>query len=134
MWRRKPLQKNDVTSTDLIASGYGRGGVDFLKCNKRFDGDIITNPPYKYAIEFTLKGLELTKHKLALFLKIQYLEGIKRYDKIFRDNPPAKVYVFTRRQRCYKNNVKKNYSSAVCYCWIVWIRDYNGKPVVEWLV
>jgi hypothetical protein len=39
-----------VLSTDLIDRGYGSGGVDFLKdyneANK-WDGDIITNPPYK---------------------------------------------------------------------------------------
>lgn len=37
----------DVYSTDLIDRGYGKGGVDFLTCTERFNGDIITNPPYK---------------------------------------------------------------------------------------
>ena len=49
----------NVTSTDLIDRGYGKGGVDFFECNKVFNGDILTNPPYKYAKEFALKGLEL---------------------------------------------------------------------------
>lgn len=39
-----------VLSTDLVDRGYGKGGVDFLKdyneANK-WDGDIVTNPPYK---------------------------------------------------------------------------------------
>ena len=37
----------NVTSTDLIDRGYGKGGVDFFKCNEVFNGDILTNPPYK---------------------------------------------------------------------------------------
>ena len=37
-----------VVSTDLVDRGYGTGGVDFMKISAIFDGDIITNPPYKY--------------------------------------------------------------------------------------
>lgn len=57
----------NVTSTDLVYRGFGGGQIDFLKCNKEFDGDIITNPPYKYATEFVLKALELSKRKVAMF-------------------------------------------------------------------
>ena len=42
----------DVKSTDLIDRGYGQSGIDFLQCNEVFDGDICTNPPYKFAKEF----------------------------------------------------------------------------------
>ena len=48
----------DVRSTDLVDRGYGEGGVDFLKLNERFDGDIVTNPPYKYAKEFVKHAIE----------------------------------------------------------------------------
>lgn len=37
----------EVYSTDLIDRGYGEGGIDFLKCDKKWNGDILTNPPYK---------------------------------------------------------------------------------------
>ena len=66
-----------VLSTDLVDRGYGTGGVDFLKCNEVFNGDIITNPPYKYAQSFVEHALELVPdgHKVAMFLKLQFLEG-----------------------------------------------------------
>ena len=38
-----------VISTDLIDRGFGTGEVDFFKQQEKFNGDIITNPPYKYA-------------------------------------------------------------------------------------
>lgn len=43
-----------VISTDLIYRGYGnKEPVDFLhEPVADFDGDIITNPPYKYALQF----------------------------------------------------------------------------------
>ena len=42
----------EVRSTDLIDRGYGEGGIDFLQTTEMWDGDILTNPPYKYAKEF----------------------------------------------------------------------------------
>ena len=49
----------NVKAQDLYDYGYGESGVDFLAYNKPFNGDIITNPPYKYATEFVVHALEL---------------------------------------------------------------------------
>lgn len=80
-----------VFSTDLIDRGYGIGGIDFLKWESEFQGDIITNPPYKYALEFVEKALEVIPegHKVAMFLKLQFLEG-KARRKFFEKSPPPK--------------------------------------------
>ena len=54
---------------------------DFLSdYNMKWDGDIITNPPYKYALEFTQKALDIIYegNKVAMFLKLSFLEGKKR--------------------------------------------------------
>jgi hypothetical protein len=67
-----------VRSTDLIDRGFGETGIDFLSIdNLEWNGDIITNPPYKYAQEFIEKALQIIPegNKVAMFLKIQFLEG-----------------------------------------------------------
>ena len=78
-----------VKSTDLVDRGYGKSGVDFLKCTTPFNGDIITNPPYKYAQEFVEHALELIPngHKVAMFLKLTFLES-KNRRSLFESNPP----------------------------------------------
>lgn len=78
-----------VKSTDLIDRGFGEGGVDFLKTNEFFSGDIVTNPPYKYAQEFIEHALELIPdgNKVVMFLKVLFLEGQNRRD-LFMLNPP----------------------------------------------
>lgn len=124
----------EVYSTDLVDRGYGVGGVDFLECDEPFNGDIITNPPYKYLNKFILKGLELTKRKLAILGRIQTLETKNRFNDIFKDNPPARVYVFVRRLKVAKNGDFDIGSSAVCYAWFVWDKLYDGEPVVRWLI
>jgi hypothetical protein len=79
----------NVVASDLIDRGYGTGGVDFLKWDMPFDGDIITNPPYKYAKEFVEHALSLVPdgRKVVMFLKIQFLEGQARR-KMFDEVPP----------------------------------------------
>lgn len=84
-----------VISTDLIDRGYGEGGVDFLTQTECFSGDIITNPPYKYAKEFVEKSLEIVKlgRRVAMFLKLQFLEG-KARRKLFEKHPPQNYLRF----------------------------------------
>ena len=94
-----------VWSTDLIDRGYGSGNTDFLKSiPDSWCGDILTNPPYKYAKEFVEKALEVTRigAYTVMFLKIQFLEGQGRR-KLFKKHPPKYVYVNSVRQTCYLN-------------------------------
>lgn len=124
-----------VISSDLIERGYGKGGVDFLKCDKKFDGDIVTNPPYKYAQEFVEHALEIVTdgHKVAMFLKLQFLEG-KARRKMFERYPPKKIYVSSGRLRCAMNGDFEKYakSNAVTYAWFIWEKGFKGEPIVRW--
>lgn len=116
-----------VLSTDLIDRGFGTGEVDFLKQQNKFNGDIITNPPYKYAKEFVEKALDLVDDgcKVAMFLKIQFLEG-KARRALFEKHPPQTVYVSSGRLRCAMNGNFERYakSNAICYAWYVWQKGY----------
>lgn len=128
-----------VKSTDLIDRGYGESGVDFLAQTKVFNGDILTNPPYKYAMDFALKGLDLVEdgHKVFMFLKLTFLEGKKRFDELFSKYPPKKIYVFSQRVLCAKNGdfegMKAGGGSAVAYAWYVWEKGYTGDTIIKWI-
>ena len=126
-----------VVSSDLIDRGYGTGGVDFLECYNAWDGDIITNPPYKYAKEFAEHALDLVAdgRKVALFLKVQFLEGKARRG-LFEKHPPKTIYVASSRLLCAKNGefqkMRDGGGSAVAYAWFVWEKGYRGDTVVKW--
>lgn len=84
----------NVIARDLYDRGYGESGHDFLKCTERdMDYDIITNPPYKYAQEFVEKSLEVVRegHKVAMFLKLTFLEGKNRRTMFERTPPPCSI-------------------------------------------
>ena len=126
-----------VYSTDIVDRKYKwfDGVVDFLKVEDSWNGDIITNPPYKYAKEFTEKALSILKpgKKLAMFLKLQFLEGQKRQE-LFKLYPPKTIYVFSARQKCALNGDFKGVgSSAVAYAWFVWEKGFKGDPIVKWI-
>ena len=86
-----------VKSTDLIDRGYGVGGVDFLATTTPFNGDIITNPPYKYAQEFVEHALSLIPegNRVAMFLKLTFLES-KNRRAMFELTPPPATYMCHR--------------------------------------
>lgn len=129
---------HQVQSIDIVDRGYkGTEVRDFLSITKddlKFSPDIITNPPYSLAKEFVEHSLDISMDsvKVAMFLKIQFLESKKRYD-LFMKYPPKKIYVFTNRVSCGKNGVFSKDGSAVCYAWFVWEKGYTGLPQVDWI-
>ena len=127
-----------VISTDLIDRGYGDGVINFLTCDApivHFPYDIITNPPYKYAMEFAEKALELVAkyQKVAMFLKLTFMESKKR-KSFFQKYPPRTVYVSSSRLNCGLNGRFHVHSSkAIAYAWYVWEKGFQCDPVIRWI-
>ena len=118
---------------DLIDRGFGNVKDFFERSSWR--GDIITNPPYKIALDFLKHSLAIIPvgNRVAMFLKIQFLEGKSR-KQFFKQNPPKLIYVSSSRLNCAKNGDFDKYtSSAVCYAWFIFEKGYKGKSVVEWI-
>lgn len=137
----KVLESNGykVESFDLIDRGYGISGFDFLyddiKSVNVGKFDIITNPPYHSAELFVRRALEVVPQgcKVAMFLKLQFLEG-KARKKLFEEANPYRVYVSSSRLQCAKNGDFQKYgNNAQAYAWFVWIKGYNGDTVIKWI-
>lgn len=126
----------EVISQDKIYRGYGlKETKDFFGIEKIMKIDIITNPPYKYAAEFVEHALDIVDEdsKVAMFLKLTFLESVKRL-KLFKKYPPQTVYVFSKRQVCAKNgDFDAANTAAVAYAWFVWKKGFTGDPVIKWL-
>ena len=125
-----------VYSSDLIYRGYGMQ-YDFFETSS-WHGDIITNPPYKFAKEFIEKSLSIipTGNKVAMFLKLQFMEG-KARKELFKCHPPKTIYVSSSRLLCAKNadfeGMINSGGSAVAYAWYVWEKGFSGKTTIEWI-
>lgn len=115
----------------LLIVDLVRGGYNFLEQNDIWNGDIITNPPYKYAQQFVEHGLDILPpgNKLCMFLKVQFMEGKSRR-KLFDENPPKRIWVSSSRLKCGKNGVFQD--SMVAYAWYVWEKGYTGDTTLKW--
>lgn len=125
-----------VYATDLIDRGYGIQ-QDFLTTKAPVAGfDIITNPPYSMAQAFVEHALDISADgcKVAMFLKIQFLEGKARRE-LFKKYPPKTIYVNSARLKCAMNGDFEKYarSNAICYAWYVWQKGYTGDTVLKWI-
>ena len=142
--KRMEQRGKNVWSTDLIDRGFGETPIDFLAVNRglfnqkelAFNGDIITNPPYKLADKFVEKAMKLVDEgkKVAFFLKLTFLEGKSRV-KLFEKHPPKNIWVFSFRTPVARNGEEEMFekSSAVCYAWFVWQKGFSGKPTIGWI-
>lgn len=84
-----------VTATDLIYRGVDDIKQEDVFNIKEFNGDIITNPPYKIALPILKHCLDIIPegNKVAMFLKVLFLEGKER-KKFFEENPPRYIYIY----------------------------------------
>ena len=98
-----------VRATDLVKRGYRCGKLDFLKCTALWPGDIITNPPYKYAEAFITTALQLIPegNKLALFLKLQFLEGKNTQESVFGISTQSLVRVQQPNPLCHEWGLRR---------------------------
>lgn len=127
-----------VYATDKYDRGYGVYDIDFTSWDYRqtFNrklGNVITNPPYKLAQEFVEKSLECTTGKVAMLLKLNFLESARRYE-MFKRTPLKTVYVFSKRLNFYQGETKGNKSGVMAFAWFVWEHGYEGEPKIEWIL
>jgi hypothetical protein len=126
----------EVISTDLINRGYGEGGRDFLLEWSPLAPNIVTNPPFRWAVEFVDRALMLTKGKVALFLRLAFLEGQDR-GRWFPATPLARIWIMSRRVPIQRGRManpgKEEGGGVIAFAWFVWDHAHEGRPEVGWL-
>ena len=122
----------EVYSSDLIDRGYGEL-LDFLESNYIVP-NIVTNPPFKLALEFVEHAKNHATKKIALFLPLTFLESQRRYE-MFQDTafPLKCIYQFSKRVSLYKGGIKLKNSGMVAFAWFVWDIDWEGEPIIKWI-
>ena len=130
--------KGQIISTDLINRGYGEWGLDFLNEDYPYTeniGTVIINPPFKHIEQFVNKSLEIAKDKVILFARNQFTEGQSRYENIFKNNPPTRIYQYVDRVACAKDgDFNKTLSSNMAFGWFVWDKNTSNKDTIfKWI-
>ena len=121
-----------VAASDLYDRGFGRSGIDFLKHIQVYD-NIITNPPYCLAERFTLHALSCSQKKVALLLRLAFLEGAGRQRNIFQKTPLVRVWLFSERVTFYPKGEERISGGTTAYAWFVWDHSHEGSPEIKWI-
>jgi hypothetical protein len=124
---------HDVVSTDLFDRGFGESRVDFLMEHKLLAPEIVTNPPFKLAEQFLRHSLQLGATKVAMLLRLAWLEGTER-KAMFESTPIARVLVASRRISMARGGTDdgKGGGSMIAFAWFVWDASHTGAPELGW--
>src|ERR1043166_6603069 len=126
--------RSQVTASDIYQYGYGTATHDFLHDVALTTADwIITNPPFSVACEFTLRALDLAADGVATLVRTQWIEGLGRYEKLFRDRPPTLYAPFVERVPMVKGRWDPDASTATAYAWFVWRKHAPGPSRISWI-
>jgi hypothetical protein len=121
-----------VSGSDIADYGFGFPVYDFLSPDGSlfaspppigFQPDfVVTNPPFNRLLEFTLRGLAVARVGVAIFCRLQALEGIERYKRLFE--PYANRYCFSQfveRISLVRGCVDRHAGRPAAYGWLtVW--------------
>lgn len=122
-----------VYASDVHDYGHGYpqgsfigGGFDQSKAPRRPDW-IITNPPFNKAREFFDRAIVEARDGVALLLRTNWLEGIERYNEIFKPTPPSTVAVFVERVPMHRGRWDPDGDTLTSYTWFVWQRRFRRR-------
>jgi hypothetical protein len=129
-----------VYATDLVAYGLpdSESGVDFLMERQQpgfYIGALVTNPPFKLANEFVTHALALGIPKVAMLLRLGFIESERR-SAILDGGMLARVHVFRNRlpmmHRAGRGTqVAKSNSSAMAFAWYIWEQTHTGPTEIR---
>jgi len=125
---------HEVISHDLVDRGFGVPRRDFLMERELVAPDIVTNPPFKLALQFCQHALDLKAVKIAMFLRLAFLEGLER-KAFFERHPPARVWVMSRRVPMQRGRLSQegDRNGVMAFAWFVWERGCLGRPEIGFL-
>lgn len=124
-----------VITSDLVDYGLNGClvGVDYLKATPIHGvHGIVTNPPYKLAVNFAKKALNETFY-IALLLRTNFLESTARLG-FFREHQPARIWISSRRLPMMHRHGWQGprAPSNTCFAWFVWDERSQQKCIVDW--
>jgi hypothetical protein len=104
---------------------------DFLTAPLRPYQLILGNPPYKHAEAFIRRSLEVVDSVgyILFLLRLSFLEGQARAVGLWKEHPPVRVWISSRRIS-FTGNQK---SDDTAYALYLWQPMYRGSTHLSWL-
>lgn len=113
------------------------GGHDFLNQRTCLQPvDIVSNPPYKHAVAWLHRSLEVASHRVCLLVRNDFLSSQDRYG-LFKGTPVEGVLILSRRPSMPPGPADPDEAKGGQhdFCWIVWNKTLPEahRPWIDWL-
>lgn len=124
----RPLSEcfSSVIASDVHDYGFGFSVKDYLFGSETEVDWTITNPPFKLAQQFIETAIDNSRVGVAVILRSAFLEGVGRYEELFKNNPPNLILQHCERVPMVKGRYDPKVGSATSYCWLIWIKDNDA--------
>lgn len=133
------LAGHSVSGFDIVDRGAG-----FMTAQRDFFSirepkpNIVSNPPFDGIERFALHALSLAERKVAMVCPTRRLNAAGKWLKgtpLYRiwyvtprpSMPPGQEYI-----RLWEQG-KEASGGTVDFCWLVWLKGYEGEPIARWL-
>jgi hypothetical protein len=129
------------------AAGFEAAGSDIVRRDRRFDrqdflttrrarANIVSNPPFGIADKFVPHALKLAERKVCMLLPVNWVQGDRRA-RWLATTPLRRVWFIAPRPSMPPGNGlrpgQKPNGGTTDFCWMVWLRGYDGAPEIRWL-
>jgi hypothetical protein len=106
---------------------------------------IVTNPPFKLALDFIDNALQVARVGVAMLVRGAFLESENRYERLWSKRPPSYVLQFSDRVMMLEGRLVRRggedpqtgrkVTSATSYCWLVWLLPslHHSDTRLRWL-
>jgi hypothetical protein len=122
-------------ASDIFDYGFpGTKIEDYTDAVPEWDVEgIVTNPPFNRALEFLQKSISEVPY-VAYLLRTNWLESTRRLP-FFKEHPPARVWVFSRRLPMLHRYgwAGKRAASNICFAWFCFDRRSDVKRQLGWV-
>lgn len=123
----------EATGADIEDRGYGEVR-DFLS-DRGLYANVICNPPFKLATQFTLRSLEQSSGKVAILQRLAWLEGRARFDHLFLPGYLHRIWAFSSRISMPPGGLDvPAQNGSVAYAWFVFEKTRRAAMAeIGWL-
>ncbi len=118
---------------DLIRRAPGFRVGDFFQTTRSV-ANVVSNPPFRFAMAFVGHSLNLASNKVALLLPAGWVQSDERSRWLAR-TPLRRIWLLTPRPAMPPGTMvgASRGNGTTDFAWLVWEQGYQGRPEISWL-
>jgi hypothetical protein len=122
-----------ATGSDIQYRGFPVEKVQDFLTDYTLRDNIVSNPPYNMAEQMFSHACLYARRKVAFVVRISFLAGQRRRDKLFSLCRPSEVLILSKRPSMPPGGTDIPAKGGTTdYIWLIHERGYSGETILRW--